>query len=408
MSTHPQDPEIIEGNEVPAGTMALDALTRSEITMQQAYAREHPRSLSNFKKRALEMVQLDEDTAKECFYSLPRNEKGEDGEYTKKMLTGPSARLAEIVASAWGNCRATARVVGEDETGEFIRAQGAFHDLESNYAVCFEVRRRITTAKGKKFTADMVQVTGNAAASIAFRNAAFKGVPKALWNIMYKAAMKTAVGDLKTLSTKRSIILDTLNKMGIPNEVLFGILAIEGKDDIMADQLIELTGLETAIREGDTSVDDVLATWARQRLEANTQDPKPGMFTKAADKLKDAMERAKQSPQPRPAEAAATPSMSELTAEEKLKQDIAKAQEALDSLRAQSGASPKTQPPATTAAAAPEDSAAQEKSSPTPELQPNGAAEAPMAAAASVEQPTLSPSLADVFGKGHKPRRGGQ
>lgn len=387
-----------EGVEVqPPSTQALDAYTRSEITQQQAYAKDNPRSLATFKRRALEMVTLDQDTAKECFYSLPRNERGDDGEYTKKMITGPSARLAEIVVSAWGNCRATARVVGEDDSGEFIRAQGAFHDLESNYAVCFEVRRRITTSRGKKYTSDMIGVTGNAAASIAFRNAVFKGVPKALWNIFYKAAMKTAVGDLKTLDAKRKEQVSTLNKMGIPNDVIFGVLAINGIDDILADQLIELQGLENAIREGDTTVDDVLATWARQRLEAGTQAPSQGMFHKSESKLREAMDRAKSVPAASTQQPAANPVPTQ-SEEEKLKADLALAQQKLEELNRRKTQEeqvlPKPEPSAAAAAPA-------ETSSEPPEASTSG--QESSTAGPENQTPLLSPTHEQIFG-GHKLR----
>ncbi|KAG1166891.1 hypothetical protein G6F35_017935 [Rhizopus arrhizus] len=106
------------------------------------------------------MVTLSQSIAEQCVYALPR-----DG----KTIEGPSARFAEVIASAWGNNRAGARVI--DDKGEFIIAQGVFHDLERNVAITYEVQRRIVDRQGRRFKPDMIGVTANAACSIALRNA---------------------------------------------------------------------------------------------------------------------------------------------------------------------------------------------------------------------------------------------
>ena len=150
-----------EGREVvstDAGTVAL--LNRSEIDMQISTAKKWPRSIKRFRDEALQMVTLNDQIAAECIYSLPR-----DG----KVVEGPSARFGEIAASAWGNCRAGARVVSDQ--GDFVTAQGVFHDLERNVAITYEVQRRITGKNGRRYSADMIGVTGNAASSIALRSA---------------------------------------------------------------------------------------------------------------------------------------------------------------------------------------------------------------------------------------------
>ncbi len=103
---------------------------------------------------------------------------------------GAERPAAEIVTSAWGNCRAGARVV--DEGAEFITAQGVFHDLERNVQVTMEVRRRITGKNGRRYSSDMIGVTGNAACSIALRNAVFRGIPRAFWIDIYDAARKVS------------------------------------------------------------------------------------------------------------------------------------------------------------------------------------------------------------------------
>ena len=149
---------------------ALEALNRSEIDMQIATAKKYPRDIMASINKVVALATVDENTAEECFYSLKR--RGSDGD---TFITGPSVRLAEIVAASWGNIRVAAQVVGND--GKFITARGTCIDLETNNAVSVEVQRRICDKYGKTYSEDMQVVTGNAAAAIAFRNAIFKVVP---------------------------------------------------------------------------------------------------------------------------------------------------------------------------------------------------------------------------------------
>jgi hypothetical protein len=238
-----EEREISEPIESAAALMALNS---SEIDCQIATAKRYPRSLKRFLHEAREMVTLTEDIAGECIYSLPRG---------GKAIEGPSARFAEVVASAWGNCRAGARVVGEDD--RFVTAQGVFIDLQRNVAITYEVKRRITDKYNNKYGDDMIGVTSNAACSIALRNAVLKGVPKAFWRELYEEARRTAIGDVKTLGSRRSAMLQHFGKMGVTPDQIFRLLEIEGEQDITLDQLATLKGMATALKDGDSTVDQM-------------------------------------------------------------------------------------------------------------------------------------------------------
>ena len=239
-----QETEIITAE---SGTLAV--LNKSEIDMQIATAHKYPRSIRQFRNDVLDMVTLSEPIAQECIYALPR-----DG----KVIEGPSARFAEVVASAWGNSRAGARVVNDQ--GDFVVAQGVFHDLQKNVAITYEVQRRITNKQGKRFGADMIGVTANAACSIALRNAILKGVPKAFWAEMYDAARRTAMGDVKTLPNRRADAFKAFVGYGITKEQIFAKLGVTGEEDIGQEELLVLRGLITAIKEGDTTPEQAFST----------------------------------------------------------------------------------------------------------------------------------------------------
>lgn len=245
MTTATDTPDVDTVEVLPTLGEGLEAQTRGEIDVQIVTARRFPRSIRTFKNTALEMVTLDEETAEACFYVLPR---------AGKNIEGPSARLAEIVASAWGHMRVEGKPVGESDG--FIKSRGTAWDLQTNVAIAFECWRRITDKHNKRYTDDMVGVTANAAASIAVRNAVFKVVPSPFWRPLYLAARKVAIGDASTLADRRAKSLDAFQKMGVTAERVFSLLNVKGVEDITLDQLGVLRGLFTAIREGDTTVDE--------------------------------------------------------------------------------------------------------------------------------------------------------
>jgi len=240
------------GHEVEVGTAlehvagtSLASVETATIDVQIATAKRYPRSIDKALKEARSLATMDEETAGSMFYALPR-----DG----KTIEGPSARLAEVMAYSWGNLRADADIVDEDAT--HITAMGTCFDLERNVAIRVRVRRRITDRRGRKYKDDMIGVTGNAAVSIALRNAVFKVIPQTFVRAVYQEARKASLGKGGTLKQKRQNALAWFSKAGVKDEAVFKLLGVEGADDIAESQIITLRGLRTAIQEGETTVED--------------------------------------------------------------------------------------------------------------------------------------------------------
>lgn len=240
-------------------TTIVEQLNRSEIDTQIATAKRYPRSIKEFISQATAMVTMNDKVAAECIYSLPR---------AGKTIEGASSRFAEVMASAWGNCRAGARVIAE-ENG-FVVAQGVFHDLQSNNSVTFEVRRSITNKKGQRYQDDMIGMTANAACSIALRNAVLKGIPKAYWSEMYDRALEVVRGDAKTLVKRRDDAMAYLLKMGVTEKMILETLEIKGVQDIDLDHLVTLRGLTTAIKAGDTTIDEAFSKSKKEEKPVQT------------------------------------------------------------------------------------------------------------------------------------------
>lgn len=265
----------IDGGEVLSGVDAASALAiaSGEINQQIATAKKFPRSIKQFIDTATELACLDEETAEECIYALPR-----DG----KTIEGPSARFAEILAYAWGNCRAGARTVGEDH--DFVKSQGTFYDLEKNVGIQFEVSRRIVDKRGNRFKPDMIGTTANAAGSIALRNAVLKGIPKAFWKKAYQRARSVVAGDFKTLANRRAEAIKQFSVFGVTPEMIFALLQIKGVEDVTLDHFVVLKGVLTAIKEGETTVEQVFSPSTTQ--DGHLQDKAVSVASAIKDRYK--------------------------------------------------------------------------------------------------------------------------
>ena len=221
----------------------LAAINKSEIDTQIATAKQYPRNLARVLNNIETLATMDVETAASCFYVLRRQ---------GKVIEGPSVRMAEIIASSWGNLRVQARIIGND--GKFITAQGVCHDLESNYAASVDVKRRITDKNGRTYSDDMQVVTGNAACAIAMRNAVMKVVPSALIKKVLTKAKKVSLGESMTLENSRQNMMQYFAKVGVDEKHILDYLSVSKVDEIDIDMVVELRGLANAIKEGTTTV----------------------------------------------------------------------------------------------------------------------------------------------------------
>lgn len=256
--------EEIKGYEVlqveapnPAQLVAsLDRAERANIDIQVSTAKQYPRSISRCANNAVALVTMDKDTAQSCGYALPRG---------GKPITGPSVHLAKIIAQQYGNLRAEAKVV--EITDKHVVSRGTAWDLENNYAVSFEVRRSIVGKNGNRFSDDMITVTGNAANSIAYRNAIFGIVPKSITDKAYKAAQHLITGDLsdeeKLIKRRDGAIKHFTDTYGITEEEVIKLCGKHTVNQIQADEIALLLGFAQSLKDGDTTVEELMAPFRK-------------------------------------------------------------------------------------------------------------------------------------------------
>ena len=252
----------------------LAALNRSEIDIQVATAKQYPRNLARVLTTIETLATMDEEIAQSCFYVLSRQ---------GKRIEGPSIRMAEIIASSWGNLRVATRIVGND--GKMLTAQGVCHDLETNFAVSKEVKRKITDKKGRTFSEDMQVVTGNAASSVAFRNAVMAVVPSALIKKVLAKAKEVSLGKGMTMEQRRQNLIAAYQKIGVEQKTLLDYLSIDKAEELDTDMLIDLRGTLNAIKEGTTTVEDTFFPKSAAG-SVNTEEVNPAKDLFGRDKEK--------------------------------------------------------------------------------------------------------------------------
>lgn len=239
---------------------SLDRAERANIDIQVSTAKQYPRSISRCANNAVALVTMDKDTAQSCGYALPRG---------GKPITGPSVHLAKIIAQQYGNLRAEAKVV--EITDKQVVSRGTAWDLENNYAVSFEVRRSIIGRNGNRFTDDMITVTGNAANSIAYRNAIFGIVPKSITDKAYKAAQHLITGDLsdeeKLIKRRDGAIKHFIDTYGITEEEVIKLCGKHTVNQIQADEIALLLGFAQSLKDGDTTVEELMAPFRKGKTK---------------------------------------------------------------------------------------------------------------------------------------------
>ena len=228
----------------------------AEISQQVATAKRYPRRADKaISTEIMSRATLDEDTAAECCYSLPR---------AGKDIVGPSVRFAELVFASYGNMRAGARFVEldtKDPQRSAVIVEGVCIDLQMNNAQSVPVRRSITGKRGV-FNADMTNIAFSAGAAIARREAILKTVPKSIWGAAWKGVLAVLQGDQRTLAARRKSSLDAFAKMGVEASRVFVALDVPGEEGITLEHMPRLIGMWTALRDGTETIDSLFSRGA--------------------------------------------------------------------------------------------------------------------------------------------------
>lgn len=219
-------------------------MSDSEIVISNAHlqrAAEAPRDPLRQIREIQKMATADVETAEACFY---------ERQIGKDMVRGPSVRLAELVAWYWGNLRVDTRTLPPTRTEAVARALVV--DLERNNVISHESRRSIVGKRGR-FPDSLITTTGQAAASVAFREAIFKAVPRVLIDPIWQACRDLAVAAAQGADPSKA--LQAFEGLGVSRSDLLRYL---GASSIGANELVSLRNLYQQIKRNEICVDDIV------------------------------------------------------------------------------------------------------------------------------------------------------
>lgn len=247
-----QDMVTLDGEILPVASQEVSPAIAAEINQGVATAKRYPRrGMKEIADAITSLATLDEKFAAECMYTLDRG---------GKAITGPSIRFAEMVRSQYGNIRVAARFVridADDPERAAVIVEAVALDMQNNQSEIIPNRRSIMTSGkyGKKptmYSADMINMTVNAATSLARRNAILAVVPKAIWIGALHRVVKVLQGDAATLDTRRREMITAFGRKGVAESDVLAALGVKAIEDITLEHMPAMAGFVTAIAEGET------------------------------------------------------------------------------------------------------------------------------------------------------------
>jgi len=125
-------------DKVDSSAQAQESKGVAEVQAQYVIAKKFPRNEHQAYVNIVDSCKRPLLAEQSC-YAYPRG---------GQMVTGPSIRLAEVLAQKWGNCRVGIEILSQNR--EVTEARAYANDLENNYMVdsCFTVKHQRTTKKG--------------------------------------------------------------------------------------------------------------------------------------------------------------------------------------------------------------------------------------------------------------------
>lgn len=227
---------------------ALGEMVNAELANQIATAKKYPRDEDAALRQLEKLATRSDAVAEQCMYTLKRTQKNKDtGRDEIVFITGPSIHFMQLLAYCWGNMRAGARIVSEEE--KTVTAQGLAYDLQRNNGLLVEIKRGITTSKGYRYGQDMINVTSNAACSIAERNAIEDCIPRVLWWDVYERIKAKAVGAAQIPERIQQAVKFFVSK-GAKQDDILAALGVKALDELDRTHLEIFIGLRQALKEG--------------------------------------------------------------------------------------------------------------------------------------------------------------
>ena len=216
-------------------------------------------------------------------------------------ISGPTIRLMEAVASAYGNIKAGYEVVESDPEKSRIRAYA--YDMETNTVIerNFDVEHiRYTKAEGRKRLTDPRDIYEKIANDSARRVRAClqQIIPGDIVDYAVTLSRQTLVANVDTSPAARASLVTAFLKYGV-TKVMIEAYIQRKMDAITADQIVKLRGVYASLRDGMATVTDFFDPDAKPIGEKEPQTETPAPARKPAAKTQQKQRTAREEkPQP--------------------------------------------------------------------------------------------------------------
>ena len=173
------------------------------------------------------------------------------------LVTGPSIRLAEVVARCWGNINYGFREVGRGK--DFSEVEAFAHDLETNTKVTrqFQVRHWRDTkggGKGLKTERDKYELVASMAQR-RVRACLLELIPGDIVEAAEEACKATLMQEIGNIDEQAEKIVAAFSGFNVTAEMIEGHLQRSLKSLVPAD-VVNLKRIYRSIRDGVATVDD--------------------------------------------------------------------------------------------------------------------------------------------------------
>lgn len=239
--------------ELMSTSMSSMALANAgEIDIQVATARAYPRDIARCVSDIDETIRALGPELAESLYYVLAHYKDDEG----RPVEGPSVRMAEVCAGAWGNLRIKSEIVEDGSgNGKRVVVRAMAWDLERNIAISAERSASIIGKRGR-YSDNMITTTILATTGKAKRDAIFSVIPKHIVKSLTVSAkqLATQAGDLPDRRVK---LLKFFAGKGVHEDRVLAYLGVDSVDDITPVQLADMRGIANAIKDGQQTVADV-------------------------------------------------------------------------------------------------------------------------------------------------------
>jgi hypothetical protein len=228
-------------NQVSASADANTAKAVQEVQASLIIAQRFPRNLSQVNVDILSMCEINS-LAEEAQYTYPRG---------KTRVTGPSIRLAEVLAQNYGNMTFGFRILSQNSDSSEVESFA--WDLQKNVKTTrtFSVAHYRDTRQGrKKLTEerDIYEMVANQAQR-RVRACILGIVPKNFQEDAVAQCNKTLMGGDVPLSERVKKLSMAFKDIGVSIEMIEGHLK-HNLDAMIESELVELRGIYKSIKDG--------------------------------------------------------------------------------------------------------------------------------------------------------------